>query len=265
VTLPQPPIFADDDAYERSLSDASFWEPYARAALRLSGLEDRGVARTHVPTTQVAILVGDRYLVKLHYEEWFGEDAFQTEREAYRMLGGHELPVPELLAEGALYDDGWRWPFLITSAMSGRSLRDVGDAVTPADRERVAAWLGGAVRALHGVPVRDGERISHEMYADMIRTKVARAHHDQRTWGSLPPPLLHHVRDDLWEAGDLLDPDRDRPVFLHGDRRMLALTLAHDLDPLAGVAGRIPSEIDSLDELATALWDVDAPGLPAAA
>ena len=88
--------------------------------------------RTHFPTTHVAALVGERYLVKLHYEDWFGEDSFQTEREAYRMLSDHDLPVPELLAEGALYDEGWRWPFLVLTAMGGTSLRDVGDAATRA-------------------------------------------------------------------------------------------------------------------------------------
>jgi hypothetical protein len=93
MTLPVPPTFADDDEYERSLGDSAFWAPYARAALRLAGLEDTDDVRTHVPTTHVAALVGDRYLVKLHYEDWFGEDCFQTEREAYRCWPTRR-PVP---------------------------------------------------------------------------------------------------------------------------------------------------------------------------
>lgn len=217
MTIPKPPVFVDDDDYERSLRDGEFWAPYARAALRLAGLEDDGEVRTHAPTTHVAALVGERYLVKLHYEDWFGEDSFQTEREAYRILADHELPVPVLLAEGALYDEGWRWPFLVMTAMRGRSLRDLAGSVTDPDRERLATWLGSAVRDLHHVPIRDSEYLNRDVYADLIRTRTARAHHDHRTWGSLPEPLIAQIRDYLWDANDLLDPDREPPVFLHGD------------------------------------------------
>jgi aminoglycoside phosphotransferase len=329
MTVPPPPRFADDDAYERSLRDAAFWAPFARAALRLSGLEDDGEVRTHFPTTHVAALVGDRYLVKLHYEDWFGEDCFQTEREAYRMLADRGLPVPELLAEGALYDEGWRWPFLVTTAMGGRSLREIDGGVTLDDHRRVADWLGGAVRDLHHVPIHDGERISHEVYCDLIQIRMQRAHRDHEQWGSLSPDLVGQVRDYLWEARSLIDPGRERPVFLHGDlhegnvfadgdrgsveprgivdfndayegdphydlvaihakgfagdkellrrflegygwgdlgrrwpRRMMALTLAHDYDMIGPLAGRIPEDVSTIDDLAAMVWDLDAPGLP---
>jgi hygromycin-B 7''-O-kinase len=275
----------------------------------------------------VAALVGDRYLVKLHYEDWFGEDCFQTEREAYRMLADRGLPVPELLAEGALYDEGWRWPFLVLSAMGGRSLREVDGGATPEDRRLVAGWLGSAVRDLHHVPIHDGERISHEVYCDLIRVRTQRAHRDHELWGSLPPRLASQVRDYLWEARTLIDPERETPVFLHGDlhdgnvfvdgdrgdieprglvdfndayegdphydlvsihakgfgadkdllrrfleaydwgdlgkrwpRRMMALTLAHDYDMARPFAERIPDEVETLDDLASLVWDLDAPG-----
>ena len=218
MSLPPAPRFDDDDEYERSLQDADFWAPYAKAALRLSGLSDQGEVRTHFPTTHVAVLVGERYLVKLHYEDWFGEDCFQDEREAYRHLGGHgHLPVPELLAEGALYDEGWRWPFLAMTAMPGRSLRDLGEAPTPDDLERMAAWLGRTVRALHEVPIRDGERLSLELYVDLIQTRMQRCHRDHELWGSLPERLTAQVRDYVWRSRDLIDPEREPAVLLHGD------------------------------------------------
>lgn len=330
MSVPAPPRFADDDAYERSLADAEFWEPYARAALRLAGLPDEGEVRTHVPTTHVAALVGDAYLVKLHYEEWFGEDCFQTEREAYRLLAAADLPIPELLAEGALYDEGWRWPFLVMTAMRGRSLREIGPAATPADRERVARWLGATLRRLHEVPIRDGERLSFEIYADLIQTRRQRCHRDHAVWASLPPHLLEQVRDYVWRARDLIDPERVRPALLHGDlhdgnvfvegrpgaltptgivdlneaaegdphydlvavhvqtlgadkrllrafldgygwdepgrdwaRRMMAFTLVHDHDMIRPLAERHAlAGFASLDDLAVALWDLDAPGMP---
>jgi len=331
MSLPPAPRFADDEEYERSLADAAFWGPYAKAALRLSGLPDGGEVRTHFPTTHVAALVGERYLVKLHHEDWFGEDAYQNEREAYRHLGGHDhLPIPELLAEGALYDEGWRWPFLVMTAMPGRSLRELEDTATPQDRDRMAAWLGRTVRALHGVPIRDGERLSHELYVDLIQTRMQRCHRDHELWGSLPEHLTAQVRDYVWEARDLIDPEREPPVLLHGDlhagnvfldgepggleptgivdfndayegdrhydlvaihvktfggdkrllrtfldaygrddlgrgwpRRMMALTLAHDYDMVQPVMERSPlaRQAASLDDLATLLWDLDAPGV----
>ena len=145
MSLPPATAFADDEAYERSLHGR---RPSGRrtrkAALRLSGLPDEGEVRTHFPTTHVAALVNDAYLVKLHYEDWFGEDCFQTEREAYTLLAAPELPIPELLAEGALYDDGWRWPFLAMTAMHGRSLRDLdGDARPPRTSTASRAGSGG--------------------------------------------------------------------------------------------------------------------------
>lgn len=330
MSLPPAPSFVDDDEYERSLTDAEFWAPYARAALRLSGLEDDGEVRTHFPTTHVAALVGGRYLVKLHYEDWFGEDSFQTEREAYRHLGGwDDLPIPELLAEGALYEEGWRWPFLAMTAMPGRSLRELGEEATPRDRERAATWLGATLRRLHSVPIHDGERLSHEIYADLIQTRMQRCHRDHQLWGSLPHRFIPQIRDYVWEAWDLIDPENERPVLLHGDlhsgnvflegepgaleptgvvdfndayegdrhydlvaihakafvgdkqllrafldgygwgalgkawpRRMMALTLAHDYDMAQPIASRIPEDVETLDDLAALLWDLDAPDLP---
>ncbi len=332
MSVPSPPSFPDDEAYVRSLSDAEFWAPYAKAALRLSGLPDQGEVRTHFPTTHVAALVNDEYLVKLHFEGWFGEDCFQTEREAYSLLSRAELPIPELLAEGALYDDGWRWPFLAMTAMHGRSLRDLDGTATPVDLDRVARWLGETMKQLHAVPTKDGERISHEIYVDMIQVREQRCPHDHERWSSLPQHLIAQVRDYIAGSRKLIDPEQETPVFLHGDlhagnlfvdgesgaleptgivdfddayegdphydlvsihakafgadktllrtfldgygwgelgkrwpRRMMALTLAHDYDMIQPLADRYPEGLEqtgSLEDLATLLWDLDAPGLP---
>jgi hygromycin-B 7''-O-kinase len=330
VEAPAPPAFADDDAYEASLRDTSFWEPYARAALRGAGFDDGGEVRTSFPTTHVAALVGDDRFVKLHYEDWFGEDCFQTEREAYRILRDHHAAIPRLLADGALYPDadGWRWPYLVMTAMHGRALRDV-ERLTADDRRTVADFVGGTLRSLHESPVEDGEYVSFALYEDLIGTRMSRAHRDHETWGSLPDRLRPQVREYIWAAEDLIDPDREAPVFVHGDlhggnvfvegepgslapvgivdfndayegdrhydlvaihvktlgcdkallaraldaygwppldrewpRRMMALTLAHDFDMVAPFSDRIPSDVATLDDLASLVWDLDAPGLP---
>jgi aminoglycoside phosphotransferase len=331
VDLPAP-AFADDDAYEASQHDASFWEPYARAALRATGLDDAGEVVTHFPATHVAVRVGDDRFVKLHYEDRFGEDCFQTEREAYRILGDRGVPIPRLLADGALYPDveGWRWPFLVMSAMRGRPLRDI-DRPTAGDLEAAASFVGSTLRSLHETPIVDGEYISLSIYEDLVSTRMARCHRDHEAWGSLPERLRPQVRDYVWAAEDLIDPDREAPVFIHGDlhtgnvfvegelgalrpagivdfndayegdraydlvaihtktlgcdkallrtaleaygwpalgrhwpRRMMALTLAHDFDMVQPFAERIPAEVETLDELASLVWDLDGPGLPRA-
>ena len=327
--VPPPPAFADDDAYERSLTDAAFWGPYAKAALRIAGYPGDGRVVTYAPTTHVAALVGD-YLVKLYYEDWFGEDCFQTEREAYTMLDGRDLPIPQLLADGALYpDESWRWPFLVMTPMPGRSMRDADGTLTDEDRARAAAFVGHTLRELHSVPVSDGEYLTFEIYVDLIQKRMTRCHRDHAQWGSLPARFLPQVRDFVWNARDLIDPDEQPVVLIHGDlhagnvfvegepgstrptgivdfndayegdrhydlvavhakafgadkdilaevlegygwpelgaawpRRMMALTLAHDYDMVEPWAARIPAEVQTLDELATLVWDLGAPGLP---
>ena len=217
--VPPPPVFADDDAYEASLRKAAFWAPYARAALRSAGLPDEGEVVTHFPTTHVAALVGGEYMVKLHYEDWFGEDCFQTEREAYGMLKGRRLPIPKLLADGALYreEDGWRWPFLVMTAMQGRAMREFDGTLSPKERERAADFVGKTLRKLHETPVHEGEYLSLELYVDLIQTRTQRCHRDHEQWGSLPPHLVEQVRDYVWDARPLIDPEQGSHALIHGD------------------------------------------------
>ena len=191
-----------------------------RAALQITGLPSEGEVRTRFPTTHVAALVGDRYLVKLHYEDWFGESCFQSEREGYAFLRGSGLPIPELLAEGSLYPPegpGWRWPFLVMTVMPGRDLRSLGAALTREDLERCADFVGDVLGRLHDVPVHDAEHTRHDAYVELIRARMAACARDHRAWASLPPHMVEEVRDYVWEAHHLIDPDREPPVLIHGD------------------------------------------------
>jgi hygromycin-B 7''-O-kinase len=330
--VPPAPVFASDEEYERSLPDASFWEPYARAALALSGIAEAGEVATRTPTTHAAALVGGRVLVKLHYERRFGEQCFQTERAFYRATRGAGLPVPDLLAEGALYPDGpgWRWPFLVLSAMPGRDLRALRAELSPADLERAARFVGKSLSALHRTAVDPVGRLAPQLYVDLIRDRMVKSGRDHETWGSLPGPLVPLVRDYVRDALPPIDPSGASPRLIHGDlhggnlflqpsddgyrpvgiidfndvyvgdphydlvsvhlkafgcdkqllhvvldaygweplpagwpRRMLALTLAHDYDMIEPVASAFPGALEgasSLDDVASLLWDLDAPG-----
>ena len=51
----------------------------------------------------------------------------------------------------------------------------------------------------------------------MIQVREQRCHRDHEQWGSLPAHLVEHVRDYVWEARKLIDPERETPAFLHGD------------------------------------------------
>jgi hygromycin-B 7''-O-kinase len=218
MELPPRPVFDSDETYERTLKDAAFWEPYARAALRRAELSDEGEVVTHFPTTHVTALVGSRYLVKLHYDEWFGEECFQTENAFYGMTRGRDLPIPDLIAGGALYEgDGWRWPFLIMSAMSGKDVRSIGDAIDGGSMERVASFVGSTMRRLHDLPVVEREPLVHSTYADLINDRMAKSERDHIAWRSLPERLAPRVRDYVRKRRELVDPDRSPHKLIHGD------------------------------------------------
>jgi hygromycin-B 7''-O-kinase len=215
---PRRPVFASDEDYEASLRDAFFWEPYARAALRRADLSDEGEVVTHFPTTHVSALVGSRFFVKLHYEDWYGEQCFRTERAFYGMTRGRDLPIPDLIAEGALYEDeGWRWPFLILGAMPGRDLRSLGDAVRSEDMEHVAVFAGSVMRRLHDTNVTESELLTHTTYANLIADRVAKAERDHLAWRSLPERLAGTIRDYLWQHRHLVDPETSPRRLIHGD------------------------------------------------
>ena len=215
---PPRPVFSSDEEYEASLRDSAFWEPYARAALREAGLPDEGDVVTHFPTTHVSAVVGSRYFVKLHYEDWFGEECFQTERAFYRASRGSRLPIPDLLAEGALYEgEGWRWPFLVLTAMPGRDLRSVGEGVDRGSMERVATFAGAVMRELHDLRMEETEPLKPSTYTELIRERTAKSQRDHLAWGSLPERLALQIRDYLWERRDLVDPERSPRKPIHGD------------------------------------------------
>jgi len=211
-------MFSSDEEYENSLRDAAFWEPYARAPLRVADLPDEGEVVTHFPTTHVAALVGSRFFVKLHYEDSYGEQCFRTELAFFRATRGRDLPIPDLLAEGSLYDDDdWRWPFLILSPMPGRDLRSLGDTVRTEDMERVAVFAGMVMRRLHDTDVAESEPLAHSTYENLIADRRAKAELDHVAWRSLPERLAETIRDSLWQHRDLLDPESSPRRLIHGD------------------------------------------------
>jgi hygromycin-B 7''-O-kinase len=184
----------------------------------MAGLPGEGEVVTHFPTTHVSALVGSRFFVKLHYEDWFGEECFQTERAFYGISRGGDLPMPNLLAAGSLYEgNGWRWPFLIMSTMVGADVRSIGGAIDRDSMERVASFLGSTMRRLHDLPVAEREPVMHSTYADLVNDWMAKSERDHIAWKSLPKRLAAQVGDYVWDRRKLIDPGGSPQRLIHGD------------------------------------------------
>src|SRR5262245_47392890 len=90
-----PPAIASDEDYARRLGDGAFWEPLARAALELAGLDQPAQLRPGQPLgTYPTLLTDTGVVVKLFGDRYSGPQSHQAELEAYQVLDGHDLPVP---------------------------------------------------------------------------------------------------------------------------------------------------------------------------
>lgn len=321
------PVIASDDDYARRLGDGAFWEPWARAAFELAGLDQPARLWHARPLGTYPTLLSDTGLVvKLFGDRWYGPESHQAELEAYRVLDGHDLPVPRLVAAGQLFPDAtnqWPWPFLILTQLRGATYAALSATLDRAARRRVAGDLGWLLRRLHRLPL-SGRRLapSWRHFLALLERRRGEAPQDHRRWGLLPPRLCDQLDGWLPDPGVLVDTGRP-PCLVHGDlhgehvfldpassrlvgvidftdvyagdprydlvalhfgtfhtdkallgacleaygwparpptwaRDMLAFTLLHDFNmfrpamPLKRFA--------TLDELADAIWNLDAPG-----
>lgn len=139
--------------YAEHLGDVELWEPYVGEALARHGLPwdtpEIGAVGTF-PT----FLVG-RLAAKLFGELFSGPECHAAEQSVQRLLLDHpEIPAPALVAEGALFDDGWPWPYLITTRLSGRAWSDA--APSRSDSLVIARRLGEVMRRVHALPAPAG-------------------------------------------------------------------------------------------------------------
>ena len=69
----RPPAFASDQDYADRLGDGAFWEPWARAALDLAGLDQPEMLQPARPLgTYPTLLTGTGLVVKLFGDRWYG-------------------------------------------------------------------------------------------------------------------------------------------------------------------------------------------------
>jgi hypothetical protein len=113
-----PPTFATESEYGARLEDLGFRGLYAVEALARHALPV-GRPEAGAGGTFPTVLVG-RYVVKLFGEMFFGPECHAIELSLHRLLLEHpEVPAPTLVTHGSLFDEGWAWPYLITTRLGG--------------------------------------------------------------------------------------------------------------------------------------------------
>jgi aminoglycoside phosphotransferase len=212
---PTRPGFDSDAHYAASLEDVGFWAPYAARALARHGLPWAAPAIGAVGTFPT-LLVG-RYVVKLFGESFFGPECHAAERSIHRVLRQHEdIPAPMLVAEGELFEEGWPWPYLITSRMGGRAWADA--PPSSPDGEAIARRLGEVIRRVHALPAPAGPTWERDWLGE-LRARCADRHRER---GVLPRHLVEQIPAYLAPPSETRRPVHAdlhaQHIFVEGDR-----------------------------------------------
>ncbi|MCP2261624.1 hygromycin-B 7''-O-kinase [Streptoalloteichus tenebrarius] len=217
--LPDLDEITSDESYAARRNDGAFWEPWVRAALDGLGLPQPRSLWVPGESTYPVLVSDSGLVVKLYGEYWCGPDSYESERAAFDLLAGHDLPVPRLLGRGELRPDGpgWHWPFLVMARAEGRTWRDAESSMDSQRRVALAHRIGQLVRQLHDLPLDGTEMLPAraDAFAEVLRERRAATVADHREWGYLSPKLLDQVEDFLPDVDSLLAGRK--PVFVHGD------------------------------------------------
>ncbi len=222
--LPYPDI-PDRAHYGRVFTDVSFWMPYVRAICARHDLACDAVTAGY-PGTNPVFVVDESHVIKLYTDFFDGSRSRAVERAVYGLLARRSslarqpvLPAPRLMAEGDLYPPGtcpsgaWRYPYLITTALPGRSLTEA--PIGASDRLALARTLGEALAALHTVPVEGLAAFPPGEWDAFLCARRATCAADQAAWGTLPPHLVAQIEDYLPAPDELLA--EGRRGLIHAD------------------------------------------------
>lgn len=191
----------DQPHYGEHLGDAQYWGPYVQEVLHRHALPRDEIEPPFVGTFPTFI-VGD-VVVKLFGESFDGERSSQVERAMHELLVTEpDVPVPALIASGALFETAPAWPYLVTERVPGRAIRDV--ELDEALGEHVAAQRGAVVDRLHQLRPPDVVR-----QRDLLGGLRADARDRLRRFG-LPEHLVE-------QASDFLADAEPAEILVHGD------------------------------------------------
>jgi aminoglycoside phosphotransferase (APT) family kinase protein len=191
----------DQPHYGEHLGDPGYWGPYVRAALAGLGLPQAPVETPFIGTFPT-FLVGDM-VVKLFGEGFDGKRSFEAEALLHQLLARHhEIPAPELIASGRLFESEPSWPYLITRRLTGRPVRDLDDVEGLTDR--IIEELGTVVRRLH--QLEPPAPLDSVKLLDRLRSSA--------------PERVRHFGLPEWlvaQVADYLGEDRLPGTLVHGD------------------------------------------------
>jgi hygromycin-B 7''-O-kinase len=202
--LPEVETLTD---YRRIYRDEQVWLPAMRAICDRHGLDESSLAFAP-PGTHVVFCVGAELYIKLFSPLWGGD--YTSERAALRALTGHDLPIPQLLAEGKV--EGWR--YLVLTAVPGVPVGQVWEQVGARDREHIVRGCGRFLAALHAAPIEGLAEIATDWPA-FVEEQIGACLEGVRE-ADLGPQWLRSVRSFLDGLPPLFEPGF-RPVLLSAD------------------------------------------------
>jgi hygromycin-B 7''-O-kinase len=217
----QRPAFASVQDYGRNFTNLDYWRPYVEAVCVRHGFRPCRTVRTGLPGTMPVFIVDERVVVKFFAEYFQGDTGFRVERAVYGLLAGRaDIPAPAFLASGELFPegDGWPWPYLVVELLPGRSLAEVADKVSAADRLAVAQYLAPILRRLHRLQLDPSSHLrpTWDAFDAFLAGRRANVIAQHRRWRALPERLIAQIADYLPPLAELVD-HRLPPHLLHCD------------------------------------------------
>lgn len=175
--------------YARRFEDVDFWRGYVAEVLRRHGLGEHEVGRG-VGGTFPTFLAGP-YVVKFFGRRFQGAECFVIERSLHTTTLVDTPFVPRYVADGHLFESGWRWPYLITTRLQGSSCFEAKPDRMAASS--VARQLGTALRTIHELDPPTERVWSRDLVAELHASCAAR----MKRRRMLPSHLLEQLEDYL--------------------------------------------------------------------
>ena len=145
--------------YRKIYRDPTTWLPAMQAICEILGynpdLLSFGPAGSHV-----VFWVGSDRLIKLFCPLW--KQDYEAEYTVLKKLTPYpDLLTPQLITKGQLES----WPFIVISAVKGRPIEDVWDAIPDRDKTQIFNHLGQVIAKLHSIPTDNLEKIDKDWSA----------------------------------------------------------------------------------------------------
>jgi hygromycin-B 7''-O-kinase len=211
---PVPPL-ATEEQYLAVVGSAQPWLTVAGQICRREGIQPQGRLRHLATAHRPTVIVPPDHVIKLYAPWRNGMLALEREVSALRLMTRDaDLPVPRILAHGAIDDD---WQYVVLSRLRGRALSDVREELAPDELARTVAWLGRFVRRLHGIPLSPDEReAGWSRFREEITWRHAKAAGIMTHRHGLPARLVAQVDEWLPPLDTFLGTAED-VVLTHGD------------------------------------------------